>query len=113
MEAPYAGFNVPNRIARTMMRGEAVDTMFDVAAFADQKKRSAFMAALLSGLPVHVVDPSGGLCDAARCLAMADGKPLYFDDNHLSIYGTARLVPLLSQIFSQMREAAKAPDTRE
>jgi peptidoglycan/LPS O-acetylase OafA/YrhL len=113
MEAPYAGFNVPNRIARTMMRGEAVDTMFDVAAFADQKKRSAFMAALLSGLPVHVVDPSGGLCDAARCLAMADGKPLYFDDNHLSIYGTARLVPLLSQIFSPMREAAKAPDTRE
>jgi peptidoglycan/LPS O-acetylase OafA/YrhL len=106
MEPPAPGFDVPNRLARQMIRGEAEETMYG-SDVAEQRERSAFMQGLLATLPVRVLDPSGLLCETERCLAIADGKPLYFDDNHLSIYGTARLAPLLTGIFSQSRQASR------
>ncbi|UJF17139.1 acyltransferase [Vibrio sp. SS-MA-C1-2] len=41
---------------------------------------------------VHFIKPQDIFCQADKCFAMKDGIPLYFDDNHLSIYGAEALV---------------------
>jgi peptidoglycan/LPS O-acetylase OafA/YrhL len=108
LEAPYVGFNVPNRLARAIMRGESPETMYgpDTSTI---DARDAFMRSLLEGLPVRIIDPSQAFCDTSRCVAVAGGKPLYFDDNHLSVYGGARLEPLLGELFAPPGGTAKLP----
>jgi peptidoglycan/LPS O-acetylase OafA/YrhL len=103
MEPPYVGYNTPNRLAREIMNGQSPDRMFGIGA-AEKAKRSAFIRELVAGLPVTVIDPAEVLCDADHCLAVDGGKPLYFDDNHLSIYGTARLAPLLEGLIAHAKE---------
>ncbi|MEM7709498.1 MAG: SGNH hydrolase domain-containing protein [Pseudomonadota bacterium] len=48
---------------------------------------------------VTVIDPTGFFCDRTRCYATRDGRALYFDDDHMSVYG-AKLVarPVLAAI---------------
>lgn len=62
------------------------------------------MEDLVADLPVTVIDPATALCKTGRCLAVDRGKPLYYDDNHMSIYGAARLMPLLTELFSRKLE---------
>ena len=40
---------------------------------------------------IKVIDPSNYFCDAHNCYAIKDRNALYFDDNHMSIFG-ARLI---------------------
>jgi len=40
-----------------------------------------------------VWDPLPALCDAERCAGMRDGRPLFFDADHLSGYGNRVLLP--------------------
>ena len=102
MEPPYVGYDVPNRMARTMMHGEPQDRMFAIDT-AENVKRSQFIRSAIDGLPVTILDPADALCEGQRCLAVAGGKPLYFDDNHLSVYGTDRLKRLLGEVFTGNR----------
>ncbi|WP_439541296.1 acyltransferase family protein [Hyphomicrobium sp.] len=106
MEPPYAGYDVPNRMARALIRGETPDRLFAIEA-EKHRQRSQFMREALAGLPVTIIEPADALCEGERCLAVADGKPLYFDDNHLSIYGTERLKPLFADVFATQRTEAR------
>lgn len=48
---------------------------------------------------VMVWEPKAWLCQQHQCPAFIDGKPLYFDEDHLSGYGNDRLfLPLLKAI---------------
>ena len=38
---------------------------------------------------VAVFDPLTELCDANACHAVAEGRVLYFDDNHLGVFGSS------------------------
>jgi hypothetical protein len=42
---------------------------------------------------VHVWDPLPVLCAAESCSAFHEGRPLFFDADHLSAYGNSRLYP--------------------
>jgi len=53
----------------------------------------ALRAAVQDRPNVAVVFPSETLCRNGRCLAMMDGEPIYFDDDHLSASGARRLAP--------------------
>ena len=59
------------------------------------RKRGAQARSILAqqaGKPgVTVLDPMDGLCEKTSCRMVANGKTLYFDDNHPSMYG-ARLI---------------------
>lgn len=41
-----------------------------------------------------VIWPDQIVCPDARCATIRDGRPLYRDDNHLSVYGAQQLAPL-------------------
>jgi len=44
---------------------------------------------------VYLLNPKDIFCDQNNCLAVKDGTPLYFDDNHVSTLGAAKLVELI------------------
>ncbi|EMI49437.1 O-antigen acetylase [Stenotrophomonas maltophilia AU12-09] len=57
---------------------------------------------VVDGLPGAVMwDPLPVLCDATLCPAQRDGRPLYFDGDHLSGYGNRVLLPSLLQVLRQ------------
>ena len=47
---------------------------------------------------VHLLDPAEYLCDQQQCFGSYDGVPYYFDDDHLSLRGARRLMPLFEPI---------------
>ena len=42
---------------------------------------------------VFLRDPFSTLCKGEQCYAFEDGKPLYFDGEHLSGYANRKLIP--------------------
>lgn len=54
---------------------------------------------------IGMVDPSRVLCDAAQCRASADGRALYFDDDHLSLSGARFVAPAFAPYFARRARA--------
>jgi peptidoglycan/LPS O-acetylase OafA/YrhL len=50
-----------------------------------------------------VADPKDALCPADSCLYEADGRSLYFDDSHLSVYGALYVARTLEPCFATDR----------
>lgn len=48
---------------------------------------------------VKILDPTPYFCDNSKCYADKKGIPLYYDDDHLSVYGADQLIPLFKTIF--------------
>lgn len=99
MEVPYVGYDVPNRLARSLIRGERDEAFYGVASV-EEAKRAAFMQRLATGLPAKIIEPAKRLCAGERCLAAEGARALYFDDNHLSLAGAAYLEPLFAEVFA-------------
>ena len=53
-----------------------------------------------AGLPVLVVDPFEYVCTNTWCPTRINGRDLYFDDNHLTVEGAARLEAELQRLLS-------------
>ena len=51
---------------------------------------------LKTGPDLRVIDPAKVLCDDTICPWVRDGKLQYFDENHVSLSGAARIVGLIS-----------------
>ena len=47
----------------------------------------------------RLLDPTSYLCDSEYCYSDIKGKPLYFDDDHLSSYGASLISPMYNEIF--------------
>jgi peptidoglycan/LPS O-acetylase OafA/YrhL len=50
---------------------------------------------------VEILDPLPYLCWDGVCHGSKEGRPLYYDDNHLSEFGNKLLVPMFARIFVQ------------
>lgn len=65
-----------------------------VLPLARARPAAAEIRAALIGRPsVRAVFPTARLCSAATCVSALDGRLIYFDDDHLSASGAAKLVP--------------------
>jgi peptidoglycan/LPS O-acetylase OafA/YrhL len=62
--------------------------------------RSAYVTERLKEIPssVKVFDPADVFCDDTECVAVKDGIPWYFDENHLSLQGASKLVPRILEL---------------
>jgi len=49
----------------------------------------------------HVLNPAPSLCNDEECFGSYDGRPLYYDDTHLSEWGNRRLIPLFKRALFQ------------
>ena len=59
---------------------------------------------------VKILDVRPALCDESRCWGDRNGRPLYYDEDHLSQRGADLLVPVFSTIFQ--KEAHAGPDKK-
>ena len=59
------------------------------AVMARQSAYRSLITELQNELGIAVYDPVPALCDDINCQAVAEGHVLYFDDNHLGMFGSS------------------------
>lgn len=98
---PEMGVHVPNTLVRNMQFRRNKDDI--KITLEEYHERHAFVwqaqdrAAEECG--VKILNPLPYLCDDQYCYGSRDGRPLYYDDDHLSEYGNKFLVPMFEQVF--------------
>ncbi len=99
---PQAGFDPPEELARRLWRGETLPRTlsYPAAAFDDYSRLSrALLDQAGDGPRVHRLDLSAAFCTrGAFCNVVEDGTPLLFNENHLSLAGTAKIVPAIAEM---------------
>jgi hypothetical protein len=94
LQVPELGFPVDQCTGRPVSlryRPARMPCSVDRAAvMARQAQYRALVAAAQSQSGIAVFDPVPALCDDIACHAVADGRMLYFDDNHLGVYGSTQ-----------------------
>lgn len=98
---PEIGANVPKVMARNLMWNTARPVSVSLDEYRERNavvRAAQDEAALRCG--VHLLDPEPYLCREGRCDGGRDGRPVYFDDDHLSESGNRLLVPLFASVFT-------------
>jgi peptidoglycan/LPS O-acetylase OafA/YrhL len=102
---------VPRTIARMMRNGRGPGEL--TLPLQEHKSRHAFVTQLFDELPNSAlllrVHPEQILCPQGECQTYAEGKPLYKDADHLTIWGARLLLPLFEPMYQ--RQAAKTVQT--
>lgn len=99
---PEMGINVPKTMARAMALGRYREVSISLTEY---HQRNAFIWAAQDAARdrcgVNILDPLPYLCHDGICYGSKDGRPLYYDDDHLSEYGNKLLVPMFATIFQK------------
>ncbi|MEY8201391.1 MAG: acyltransferase family protein [Colwellia sp.] len=94
---PEMGVNVPSIIVKHYLKNNGALLQID-------SNRNKYLD--MQGAAITIVDsvakecgastvsPADILCETGNCLSSIDGRPLYYDDNHLSEFGNKLLTPL-------------------
>lgn len=97
---PEMGVDVPKAMSRAMSWGQHKEISISLA---DYHQRHAFVWAAQDAARdqcgVKILDPLPYLCWDGRCHGTKNGRPLYYDDDHLSEYGNKLLVPMFAEVF--------------
>ena len=98
---PEMGVNVPGHVVRAMAWGKKTEISIGLDEY---HLRNKFVwdaqDAAQRKCGVEILNPLPYLCHDGRCHGVKDGRPLYFDDDHLSEYGNKMLVPMFAKIFN-------------
>ena len=97
---PEPGLRVPEMLARARLFGASPEIGPTREEFLARQKRvfDAFAKAA-EELVAEIMPTHEFFCAEARCKVALNGEPLYWDDDHLSRLGAARLQPLFASIF--------------
>jgi peptidoglycan/LPS O-acetylase OafA/YrhL len=103
---PEIGVEVPPSLSRQiMLRGDDSDLRI---ALKDYQARHAVVLKALrkaeADCGITLLDPVNYLCDDAYCYGSRQTKPLYYDDDHLSVEGVKTILPLFQSIIKQSGE---------
>ena len=80
-----------------------VKSSFDISYGAFRAQNAwvlSFFERIAKDYPVQFIWPDRALCHQGVCRVSDEGKPLYFDDNHLSVFGAKRTSYLYDVIFT-------------
>ena len=100
---PEMGVDVPKTMARALMLGRS-PPQISISLDEYHQRRQVIWAAqdeAARQCGVHILDPLPYFCHDDRCWGSKDGRPLYFDDDHLSEYGNSLLVPMFKQAWKK------------
>jgi peptidoglycan/LPS O-acetylase OafA/YrhL len=107
---PEMGVNVPNS-ARAMVWGRQPQVAVSRAAY---RERNGFVWAAQDAARdqcgVKILDPLPYLCTGDVCPGALNGRPLYYDDDHLSESGNKHLVGMFKPVF-QPAEPSPQPSS--
>ena len=102
---PEIGIHVPDTLSRNiMLRRDSSDIKITLDEY---HERHAFTWAMQDEAAeqcgVKILNPLPYLCDDQYCYGSKNGRPLYYDDDHLSEYGNKFLVPMFEQVFTDQQ----------
>ncbi|OLP61524.1 hypothetical protein BJF93_00920 [Xaviernesmea oryzae] len=111
---PEAGWNVPDTVARMIMNGDPLPLITtSYARYVERNKAVIDAFDTLQHPRLRKVKAADAFCHqplADRCLnADGAGSMLYFDDNHISDQGAARLVPEVIEAVKALRSQPSTP----
>ncbi len=96
---PEMGVDVP-RTARALVWGKHRDVSISLAHYHERQNFIwGAQDAARSRCGVKILDPLPYLCKDGRCQSAKNGRPIYFDDDHLSEFGNKLLVPMFAEVF--------------
>ena len=99
---PEVRWTVPETSAKLLLMHSSFDIRPEVTTFKDRQQFVlAVMEALRRRYDMTLLFPSDVLCGSFRCEVQANGKALYVDAQHLSVFGGEQLVPLLERAFPE------------
>lgn len=97
---PEMPVDVPNALARDILIGRQRDIGIDMQRY---QTRHKFVRSLQNEARdtcnVQLLDPVPLLCQEEYCPGAIDNKPLYYDDDHLSLRGSELLAPMFRSVF--------------
>ncbi len=100
---PEMGIDVPKAMARALAFGHTLDVSLSVAEY--HRRHALVWAAqddAYKRCGVMILDPLPYLCPDGRCHGSGSGRPVYYDDHHLSEYGNRLLVPMFAKVFDSL-----------
>lgn len=108
LPVPDMPIDVPRAMGRALMRGLPIEASTTLAQY---QARNAFARSIMKEAAERcgliLLDPVPLLCPDGRCMGEQDGMPLYVDDDHLSMRGNRRLIPLFQSLFTRAPAAAQ------
>lgn len=97
---PKMAHNVPNSIVHDLIfNGYAEDVKVSKAEYMVKNKpvwEAQDLAAKQCG--IKILNPLPYLCDESSCYGSRNGRPLFFDDDHLSEYGNKFFTPMFDSV---------------
>jgi peptidoglycan/LPS O-acetylase OafA/YrhL len=105
---PEPSFRVPKALYVEHIGLDHTDLDIPRAAF---MRKNQFMLSVFSDMkqkfPVKFVWPHLALCSDTKCPVSENGRPIFFDDNHLSMLGAHKTSPLYDKIFHEAAPASR------
>jgi peptidoglycan/LPS O-acetylase OafA/YrhL len=111
---PEMGWNVPARLAKLKMRSGSLEASDASTSYDIFKTRNADAIGVLDGIQnpnLYRIRPEELLCNSFvkdRCAAHLNGEPFYFDDNHLSAFGSEPVADQIVKTLTLIEEASRA-----
>lgn len=97
---PEVGFPVPVYLARAKMADPRAKLTTSVAVYRERQQFVLWaFAKMHERYGAQIVYPERVLCPHEACLVALNGRPLYRDAHHLSVFGAEQLAPLLAEAF--------------
>lgn len=97
---PEVGFPVPPVLARAKLADPNAKLTTSAAVYRERQKFVLWsFAQMRKRYGAEVVYPDRVLCPDGACRVALNGRPLYRDAHHLSVFGAKQLTPLLAEVF--------------
>jgi hypothetical protein len=93
---PEIGWNVPRRLGSQLLFGLRLPPPPTIEAVSRRQRRAESVLAALATAPDVAYLPLAQLFCDPQCRVSLEGRPLYYDDDHLSHYGS---VEIIGQLF--------------
>lgn len=102
---PEMPFNVPQTIARQWMLHGKPDMNEVSLSWSEYEARNKKLVDLIlssaQACNVDVLRPEKFLCQEGGCISNVNGRPIYYDGDHMSEYGNKLLTPMFRDAFSK------------
>ncbi len=97
---PEVGFPVPAVLARARLADPNAKLTTSATVYRERQKFVFWaFAQMRQRYGAQIIYPDRVLCKAGACRIALNGRPLYRDAHHLSVFGAKQLVPLLASAF--------------
>ena len=106
---PETGYDVPRTLAKLVLVGRDPSQFTRPKDYYVRRQKFVFDVFDELGPTIIRIRPDLRLCDDLKCIVYANGKSLYFDDDHLSRAGTNYLSDMFDPLFKRngLTETAK------